>query len=105
MPESGLLEINFGGDPIVIFRAPETVSALDTTRISDGRKIGSLNAFLSRAAGEDLKFSPESSDRFSDSVTGSLWNSSGLAVTGDLAGKMLEPLIGIQHFWFSAQAF
>ena len=105
VPESGLLELDLGGDPIVIFRAPDAVSALDSPRISDGRTIGSLNAFLSRAAGEDLKFSPESSDRFSDTVTGSLWNSSGMAVTGDMAGKMLEPLIGIQHFWFSAQAF
>jgi hypothetical protein len=105
VPESGLLELDFGGDPIVIFRAPDTVSALDTPRIADGRKIGSLNAFLSRAAGEDLNFSLKSSDRFSDSATGSLWNSSGLALSGDLEGEMLEPLIGIQHFWFSAQAF
>ena len=103
--DEGILQISIGGDPVVLLWTPDTASALDTTRISDGRTVGSLNAFLSKALGNDLVFSRISRDRFTDGKTGSIWTGSGTAVEGALAGEILEPIVSVQHFWFSAQAF
>jgi hypothetical protein len=36
-----------------------------------------------------------------DQQTGSRWNMSGQAITGDLAGSELEPLVTRSTFWFA----
>ncbi len=103
--DEGFLQITVGGDPIVLFWAPGTSSALDTARISDGKNIGSLNAFVSVSSGNRLDFHRISDGKFSDTETDSIWNGSGIAIEGSYTGEMLEPVVGVQHFWFSAQAF
>lgn len=40
-----------------------------------------------------------------DAATGSEWNALGFAVTGDLAGRRLTPVVSVNHFWFSWAAF
>lgn len=40
-----------------------------------------------------------------DEETGSEWNALGEAVAGELEGKRLEPVVSIDHFWFSWTAF
>ena len=40
-----------------------------------------------------------------DNETGSEWNILGQAVSGELAGSQLEPVVNVNHFWFSWAAF
>ena len=40
-----------------------------------------------------------------DEETGSEWNILGEALAGELEGSRLEPVVGIDHFWFSWTAF
>jgi len=101
----GLLEIEIGGDAVVLFRSTGVASALDTDRIASGRDVGSVNAFLARLDGRRLRFEPAGGGLYSDAASGSRWNASGIAVSGQNAGRVLEPVVGIQHFWFSAGAF
>lgn len=103
--DKGLLHIEVGGETIVVFHASAASSALDSQNIADGRKIGSLNAFLAQMGGRTLDFVRTEPDLFIDSQTGSLWNSSGISIEGELLGESLQPVVGIQHFWFSALAF
>ncbi|MFW5684112.1 MAG: DUF3179 domain-containing protein [Spirochaetota bacterium] len=110
LEERGLVQERVGGEPVVVLWEPGTASALDARSIRSGRDVGSANAFRAIADGEALSFAPSEranapERRFVDDETGSVWNASGLAVEGPLAGTQLEPLVGIQHFWFSYSAF
>ncbi|HEV8043718.1 MAG TPA: DUF3179 domain-containing (seleno)protein [Rubrobacter sp.] len=40
-----------------------------------------------------------------DEETGSEWNVLGEAVAGELEGSRLEPVVSIDHLWFSWAAF
>ena len=44
-------------------------------------------------------------ESFLDQETGSLWNIFGQAVSGQLKGEILEPIISGNHFWFAWAAF
>ena len=111
--EELVVEEEVGGRNVVVFWAPGTASALDASAISRGRDVGSANAFLARAGGRALTFRPMAGDeadpsqaaRFVDNETGTLWDVAGEALSGELAGQKLEPVPGIQHFWFSYNAF
>ena len=93
-----------GGLPVVVFWSPGTSSALDSSSIADGRDVGTANAFSSSAGGRQLTFEA-SGDGFRDIETGTQWDPSGRAISGDLAGTALVPIVGVQHFWFSYSAF
>jgi len=54
--------------------------------------------------GQQLTFEPVESG-FRDQQTGSIWDATGRAISGQLAETQLEPVVGIQHFWFSYSAF
>jgi hypothetical protein len=93
-----------GGQPIAVFWAQGTASALDTDSIAGGRDVGSADAY-SRVLGElDLTFEVVN-EQILDRETGSKWNVLGQAVAGELMGKRLEPVVAINHFWFSWAAF
>jgi hypothetical protein len=92
------------GAPIVVLWSPGTASALDTGVMSNGRDIGSANAYDPRVDGRLLHFE-STADGFTDRETGSRWDVSGRAVEGELAGVQLEPLVAIQQFWFTYSAF
>lgn len=93
-----------GGQPIAVFWAEGTASALDTGSIAGGRDVGSAAAY-SRVLGElDLTFEVVN-EQILDRETGSKWNVLGQAVAGELMGKRLEPVVAINHFWFSWAAF
>jgi hypothetical protein len=40
-----------------------------------------------------------------DTETGSVWNLVGVAVSGELEGTQLEPVIRAVHFWFAWVVF
>lgn len=95
---------NVGGVEVVILWAPGTASALDTSDIAAGRDVGAAIAY-SRSLGDlSLAFTFDDG-RILDEQTGSEWDILGQAVNGELAGSQLEPVVSINHFWFSWAAF
>ena len=92
------------GKDIVVFWEPGTASALDTPFIAEGRDVGTANAYFRQVDSRDLTFRIEDG-RILDEQTGSEWNVLGQAVAGELTGKHLEPVVAINHFWFSWAAF
>jgi hypothetical protein len=93
-----------GGQPVAIFWAAGTASALDAGSVAAGRDVGSANAYLRLVDEQELHFTVENGEII-DQETGSEWNLLGQAVSGEMAGKQLEPVIAINHFWFSWAAF
>lgn len=66
--------------------------------------MGTANAYSRVLEGRELSFSYENG-RILDQETSSAWNVLGQAVDGELAGKTLNPVVAINHFWFSWAAF
>ncbi len=104
LAEERVVEERVAGAPIVVLWSKGTSSALDSRSIREGRDVGSANAFRAEIDGQELSFRA-TGDGFADEQTGSTWDASGRATGGALAGSELEPLVGIQHFWFSYSAF
>ncbi len=61
-------------------------------------------AVIGKFTGEPLSFVAEN-DTITDEQTGSVWNVLGQAVAGELAGQQLDPVVKVDHFWFSWAAF
>ena len=93
-----------GGIPVVVLWAPGTASALDAVAIAQGRDVGAANAFSRELDGQLLTFRLDG-DRITDEQTGSEWNALGEAISGELEGRQLSPVVSINHFWFSWAAF
>ncbi len=93
-----------GGEDIVIFFKAGTTSALDRNSIADSRDIGAAAVFRPEAGGLKLTFIADG-ESFLDQETGSLWNIFGEAVSGELKGAILEPIVSGNHFWFAWAAF
>ncbi len=93
-----------GGQPVVVFWAAGTASALDAGSVAGGRDVGSAAAYSRELDGRVLTFELVDG-RITDQETGSQWNLVGQAVAGELAGSQLEPVVAINHFWFSWAAF
>ncbi|MFP4378466.1 MAG: DUF3179 domain-containing protein [Spirochaetales bacterium] len=102
--ELGVVQETVGGEPVVVFWQPGTNSALDARQIAAGRDVGTANAFRAQVDGQALRFE-RTPEGFIDQQTGSVWDATGTATDGPLAGTQLEPLVQIQHFWFSYTAF
>jgi hypothetical protein len=93
-----------GDNAIAVFWESGTASSLDAATVSGGRDIGAANAYLRDVDGNALTF--EFSDgEIRDLETGSTWNLLGEAVSGHLSGTRLEPVVAVNHFWFSWAAF
>jgi Protein of unknown function (DUF3179) len=93
-----------GGHPVAVFWAAGTASALDAGSVASGRDVGSANAYSRLVNGKELHFTVEN-DQIVDQETNSGWNLLGQAVSGEMAGTQLEPVVAINHFWFSWAAF
>ncbi len=94
------------GEPIVVFFDPAVRSALDRLGIADGAKVGAAAVFSAKLGGERLTFSTaRRPGRFRDNETGSLWDVSGRAAAGPLAGRRLRPRRHDDQFWFALAAF
>lgn len=89
---------------IVIFWQPGTASALDASRIAEGQDVGAGASFSREVDGQLLTFSYDG-EKIIDDQTGSEWDVFGRAVSGELAGTQLEPVVSVNHFWFSWAAF
>lgn len=93
-----------GGRPVVVLWKDGTTSALDDVDIATSRDVGAIAVFDARVDGRPLGFVAGKAG-VRDLETGSRWNISGAAVSGPLEGERLEPLIGIDSFWFNWSAF
>jgi len=92
------------GVPIVVLWAPGTASALDAASVAGGDDVGAATTFSRQLDGQTLTFVLDG-DRVLDEQTGSEWDVLGQAVSGPKAGSQLEPVVSINHFWFSWAAF
>jgi hypothetical protein len=93
-----------GDMPVAVLWEPGTASALDTGTVAGGRDVGAANAYQRTLNGQTLTFAFENG-QIVDQQTGSVWNARGQAIEGELAGQQLEPVVAINHFWFSWAAF
>lgn len=93
-----------GGKPVVVFWEEGTASALDSGFLPAGRDVGAAGAYSRDLDGQTLTFGFEDGN-IVDEETGSVWDVLGQAVEGPLAGESLEPVVSVNHFWFSWAAF
>ncbi len=105
LAEQGVLNDELADTPVAIFFKGGVSSALDTSRINDGRDVGSTVVFDRRLDNQVLTFAALENGTFQDSETGSTWNFIGEALAGPLAGKQLTRVVAFDHFWFAWHAF
>lgn len=104
LTEERVINDEVGGSEIVVFWSPGTASALDQPVIAQGRDIGSARAYRRSVDDTLLRFGFDG-NQIADEQTGSTWTVEGLAVGGPMEGETLEPVVAINHFWFSWAAF
>jgi len=102
--EQGVVNDTVGGTEVVVIWQQGLASALDSNRLAQGQDVGSNGVFERTVDGRLLTFSL-SGDTITDDQTGSSWNILGEAIDGELEGKSLNPLVKVDHFWFSWAAF
>ncbi|MCK5673499.1 MAG: DUF3179 domain-containing protein, partial [Spirochaetales bacterium] len=73
---------------IAVFWTKGTASALDVSKIENGRDVGTANAFLSNVENIELDFYFDE-NLIKDSETNSIWDFTGYAVSGPMKGKRL----------------
>jgi thiol-disulfide isomerase/thioredoxin len=93
-----------GGVPIVVLWAPGTASALDAGSVAGGADVGAATTYSRELDGETLTFVVQN-DHIIDDKTGTEWDVLGQGIGGPLAGRQLDPVVSINHFWFSWAAF
>ncbi|MEX2599454.1 MAG: DUF3179 domain-containing protein [Dehalococcoidia bacterium] len=104
LEEQPVVHTSVGGRDIVIFYKKGTASALDSSRIADGKDVGAAGVFVPAVDSRSLTFQAEG-EYFRDDQTATLWDLLGNAVEGQLAGERLEPVVHGNHFWFAWAAF
>lgn len=103
----GVVEVETGDGPVVVFWTGGTAAALDSESIDGGRDAGATGVFVPEADGRTLTFErgPGWDDPITDRETGSTWSITGRAMAGPLEGAQLEPVVHGDHFWFAWAAF
>lgn len=104
LQEIGVVNDIIDDQPIVLFWEAGTASALDSGVVATGRDVGAASTYSRVLDGETLTFTIDG-NKIVDEQTGSIWNVLGQALEGELAGSQLEPIVSINHFWFSWAAF
>lgn len=102
---SRVVNDSVAGRDIVVLWGGDTADALDDQEIPIARDIGTGIAFSRVVDERVLTFSSNGDDTFTDVETGSVWDLSGTALTGELTGARLEPVIHGNEFWFAWAAF
>ncbi len=89
-----------GGQPIVVFHQPGTVSPF-----AGSRDVGAAGVFAPTLDGITLRFTVNDEGHIVDTETQSQWNVLGRAVAGPLTGKQLQTIVNGNHFWFAWAVF
>nr|MBA3364849.1 DUF3179 domain-containing protein [Actinomycetota bacterium] len=105
--KDGVATATVGGEEIVVFWTPGTVSALDGPNIDESKDIGATGVFRPEVDGRRLTFARDADEAapIRDRETGSTWTIAGAAIDGELSGSQLEPVVHGDHFWFAWAAF
>jgi hypothetical protein len=90
--------------PLVIFHVDGAVTALGHAVIRDAEIIGTTGVFDRRVDGRTLSFEFEDG-LIRDAETGSVWDVTGQAISGPLAGRSLQPIVHGNYFSFAWFAF
>ncbi len=98
--DARVTEDQVNGIDIVIFWERGQASALDSSKIAEGRDVGSVGVFESGLNGEMVTFSVDGG-QFVDDATGSTWNVFGEAIDGPLRGEVLAAVPHLDTFWFA----
>ena len=104
LQEARVVNTEVGGEPVAVFWQEGTTSALDASSIAASEDVGAAGVFDRRVDGETLTFAPDG-EFFVDEETGSSWNLLGQAVSGELAGTALSPVVHDNTLWFAWAAF
>ena len=104
LQEVGIVNDTVANIEIVVFWQPGLASALDSSSISAGQDVGATGVFKRSLNGQTLTFMMNDG-RIADEQTNSTWNILGQATGGELTGENLEPVVKVDHFWFSWAAF
>ena len=104
LAEIGVANETVGGEPVAVFWQPGVASPLDATTVGAGQDVGTAVAFARVLDGNEISFS-FANGAITDDQTNSTWDIFGRATHGPLAGSQLEPVVSINHFWFSWAAF
>jgi hypothetical protein len=89
-----------GDMQLVIFWRAGQASAIDESTVAGGRDVGSVGVFSPVVEGMTLTFVADGA-LFRDEETGSVWDVTGRAVGGELAGTALTPIPHLDTFWFA----
>lgn len=104
---TGVAQLDFEGEPLVVFWTPGTTSALNDRDINQSEDVGATGVFSAIVDGETLTFSRDGGEDgpITDAETGSTWDITGRAIDGPLTGTALEAIAHGDHFWFAWAAF
>lgn len=89
---------------ITVFWKDGTTSALDTTKIGNGKPIGAVGVYNRNVDETVLTFRWDGAN-FRDIETNSKWALTGQAIEGTLQGRQLEPISHDNTLWFAWAAF
>jgi thiol-disulfide isomerase/thioredoxin len=104
LQEVRVVNDDVGGNPIVVLWAPGTASALDAGSVAGGVDVGAATSYSRVLDGKTLTLVAKEG-RIIDEQSGTEWDVLGQGVSGSLVGRQLEPVVSINHFWFSWAAF
>lgn len=105
MKREKVIHESLGDTKIVVFWQKGTASAVDTSEIALGKDIGTTSVFIRTLNDRELDFVLDDNDRITDTVTGSIWSTSGKALEGPLKGAELQQIPHHDTFWFAWAAF
>jgi len=105
LSERRVVNDEIAGEPVVVFWASGTSSALDASAVAQGRDVGASGVFRRRVADRAFTFVAGEGNRFVDRQTGSIWDVTGRAVAGPLMGTRLQAITHGDYFWFAWAAF
>jgi hypothetical protein len=105
LSQVGAVNDTVAGRDVLVLWGGDTADALDAGDIPNAQGIGTGIAFHRVVDGRVLTFSSNGDDTFTDAETGSVWDLTGTALTGELTGARLEPVVHGNEFWFAWAAF
>ena len=92
------------GAPVVLLWAAGTATALGGPVIASAQDVGAVGVFRPEVDGRRVTLEA-TAEGFVDTETGSLWDVTGRARSGPLAGEVLEAVAHDNTLWFAWAAF
>lgn len=104
LEQEPIINDSVADNAIVVFSKEGMLSALDAGKIAESRAIAQAAAYERVVQGKQLDFEIKDGT-IVDKQTGSVWNITGNAISGDLKGEQLVKTEGGVHFAFAWLAF